>query len=334
MFRTSRSAIAGAAAIGGLLAAACHDSATSPTTAAAASSAILSTAFTSASPGYDQVASSFAASGNTGSFGPGGGHGDRGNGGPGFGAFMDGGLGGDFLGGGFGPGFGRGAFGDPQGGAPLSTCAFSASTGRITCAAVTFNGLTTNRYAIYTNAAGTAQQAFDTTTNTAVTHVDVSGTTTFTPRDHRGFGPGFGPDSTHVTVASATSMVSTVSDRTVTGLAAGSTQRTVNGTSAGHESTTGTLSDSTSFTATRMMGDTTTGLITPVKTGTGVYPTAGTVIRSTLATVTLAGAAAKTTTRREVITYDGSATAKVVIVQNDTTKNCTLPLPHGRLSCS
>ncbi|HEY0778550.1 MAG TPA: hypothetical protein VGD56_11350, partial [Gemmatirosa sp.] len=294
-----------------------------------------------ATPGYDMVSSSFDARGNTGSFGPSGhgGHGGRGGldggFGPGFGGFMGGGLGPEFDGlGGFGPGFGRGAFGDPQGGAPITSCTFASSTGRITCAPTTINGLTISRYAIYTTAAGTAQQAFDTTTNTAVTHVEVAGTTTFTPRDHHGFGPGFGRDSTVVTVASATSTVSTVSDRTVTGLAAGSAQRTVTGTSAGQESTSGTLSDSTAFTATRVMGDTTTRLVVPVKTGSGVYPTAGTVIRATKATVTLAGGSAKTTTRREVVTYDGSATAKVVIVQNDTTKNCTLPLPRGRLSCS
>lgn len=331
----------GVVALGGVLAA-CSDSTTAPSSAAASvSSNLLSTAFSSAAPSYDQLASSYNASGNTGTFGPGGhgGHGDhdgdRGAGGPGFGDLMAGGLGGEFLGaGGFGPGFGRGAFGDPRGGAPLSTCTFDAGSGRITCAPVTVNGLTTNRYALYTTAAGQAQQAFDTTTDKAVTHVDVSGTTTFTPGNRRGFGHGFGPDSARVTVASATSTVASASDRTVTGLAAGSTSRTVNGTSRASESSAGKLSDSTAFTSTRVMGDTTTGLVIPVKTGSGVYPTAGTVVRSSTATVTVAGGTPKTTTRRETVTYDGSATAKVVIVQNDTTKTCTLPLPRGRLSCS
>ena len=40
------------------------------------------------------------------------------------------------------------------------------------------------------------------------------------------------------------------------------------------------------------------------------------------------------TTRKETITYDGSATAKVVIVKDGVTQNCTLPLPHGALTCS
>ena len=41
-----------------------------------------------------------------------------------------------------------------------------------------------------------------------------------------------------------------------------------------------------------------------------------------------------TTSRKETITFDGSSTAKVVIVKDGVTQNCTLPLPHGRLSCS
>jgi hypothetical protein len=49
-------------------------------------------------------------------------------------------------------------------------------------------------------------------------------------------------------------------------------------------------------------------------------------------TVTRAGATS-TATRREVVTYDGSATAKVEITKDGVTKSCTLPLPRGRLSC-
>jgi hypothetical protein len=50
-------------------------------------------------------------------------------------------------------------------------------------------------------------------------------------------------------------------------------------------------------------------------------------------TVTLSGQSPATSSRREVITYDGSTTAKVVITEDGTTQNCTLPLPFGRLSC-
>ena len=52
------------------------------------------------------------------------------------------------------------------------------------------------------------------------------------------------------------------------------------------------------------------------------------------ATVTIGTAAAQTTTRREVVTYDGSATAKLTITQDGTTKSCTIALPRGRPSCS
>jgi hypothetical protein len=35
-----------------------------------------------------------------------------------------------------------------------------------------------------------------------------------------------------------------------------------------------------------------------------------------------------------VVTYDGTATAKVVITRDGTTRNCTVALPRGRPSCS
>ena len=63
------------------------------------------------------------------------------------------------------------------------------------------------------------------------------------------------------------------------------------------------------------------------------YPTAGTIIRAMSATVTITGQSPTTSTRREVITYDGTATAKVVITQDGTTQNCTLPLPLRPLTC-
>ena len=133
----------------------------------------------------------------------------------------------------------------------------------------------------------------------------------------------------------ATTTINSASSRTVTGLGQGSTQRTVNGASAGTESTTGTSSRG-NFTASRTVGDTTTGLVIPVATSTTTrpYPTAGTTIRSIQASLQFAGESAVTLTRREVVTYDGSATATVVITENGTTKNCTKPLPRGRLSCS
>jgi hypothetical protein len=80
-------------------------------------------------------------------------------------------------------------------------------------------------------------------------------------------------------------------------------------------------------------GDTTTGLVIPILAGKPTYPTAGTVVRSMQATVTIAGGTPANSSRREVITYNGTATANVTVTQDGVTKSCTMPLPHGHLSC-
>lgn len=259
--------------------------------------------------GYESANSSFGgtSSSGTGMWIPqrGGGHG----GGMGM---MGGGLAPEFFG--AGPGFGggghgRGPFGDPG---ASGTCSYSATTGTVTCSD-THGGLTISKTIEYKDAAGQAQSAQDSTTNSMRVRSQVSGTVT--RRD------------------SATSVVQHSSDRTVTGLAKGATQRTVNGTSQGSENTTG-KSDQGTFTASRSVSDTTQGVVIPVSTSGPTYPTAGKVIRNLRATRTIAGQSATTTTRREVVTYDGSTTAKVAITQDGTTKNCTMPLPRGHLTCS
>jgi len=248
--------------------------------------------------------------------------------GPGWGGFMGGGLGEAFIGGiGFGPGIGRGPFenfgrrDDDDADREESdsfdhsdNCAFSTTTNRNDCATITHDGLTITRSFSFLDAAGTVQQAFDTaTTNTVNIKKSVSGTVTH-----------------HETV---TSKVNGSSDLTVAGLASGSTQRTVNATSAGTDVTTGTR-DTVTFTASRAAGDTITGLVIPIQNDHPTFPTAGTIIRSMTATVTVGSKTPSTSSRREVITFDGSATAKVVITHDGVTKNCTKPLPHGRLTCA
>jgi hypothetical protein len=291
-----------AAAALGLTAIACLDT-TTPTNDLLA----ISDALVTLPAGYSNTSNSFAGDSTQGAFMPPGRGGDH-HGGRGM---MGGGMGPDFLGGiGFGRGFGAGPFG---GGALTGDCTFNSATGRVTCAVVTDrHGLTVTRSASYKKADGTVQSAPDSTTNTI--NVQITATGTVTRRD------------------SAVSKVNNSSDRTVSGLAYGSTQRTVNGTSRGDESTTGTNS-SGAFTATRLVGDTISGLVIPVESGKPTYPTAGTVIRSMHATFTVGGT---TTThdRREVITYNGSATASITITQDGTTKSCTLPLPHGMPSCT
>ncbi len=226
------------------------------------------------------------------------------------GGLMGGGMAADFVG---GVAFGRGFDKGPFGGAGLSAaCTLSSATGRVTCPAETNRGLTVNKSFSFTTAAGVAQAKPDSTTNTVNSQISVSGTVT--RRD------------------SAVSTINSSSNRTVGGLAYNATQRTVSGTSAGTETTTGKVAEG-AFTSTRVVGDTTTGVVIPLTNGKPTYPTAGTVIRHMKVTMTVAGAST-TKERREVVTYNGTATATLVITQDGTTKTCTLPLPHGKPSCS
>jgi hypothetical protein len=331
-----------------LVGAACAEL-TNPTQSSLTPSA-LTGAFSTVPVGYGDLTSSFVGTAASGvpsaGFWLGGGR----NGSMERRALMGGGLQGSFSG--EGGGFGRGLAG-PFGGGLSCTSTFNAATGRVVCETVTQNGLTIARSAQYRNAAGTIQQAFDSTTNSVNIQSAVTGTVTYTPPDsgsgddrgrHRGpgggracWGDGRGTGGLLLgdtaTIVSATTTVNNASERTVTGLASGSTQRTVSGTSRGQESTTGESSRGT-FTATRVAGDTTLALVIPVSTSGQSYPTAGTVVRAMQASVTYTGQAATSVSRREVITYDGSATAKVVITENGTTRNCTRPLPRGELSCS
>jgi hypothetical protein len=332
----------------------------------------LTAALASAPAGYGDLSSSYvgiaaehAAAGDSVGF-PGGGRGHR----MGGGEMMGGGLGDAFLGG-IGFGHGRGHEG-PFGGGLGCTGTFDAATGRVACAEATLrNGLVVNRSAAYTTAAGTVQQAFDSlTTNTVDLRSSVAGTIAFTNpdsisgRDHhgprgdlaatdagvaahrgpggpggpggpdgRGHGPGFRLLGDTSRILSATSTIASASQRTTSGLASGSTQRTVNGTSQGTESTTG-VSTRGNFTATRSAADTTIGLVIPLDSlGRRSYPTAGSVTRTMKITLAYEGASPVSLSRREVVTYDGSTTARVEITEDGTTRSCTRALPRGPLVC-
>ncbi len=313
MKRIALSLVAAAAA--GL--AACHDGG-APTASNPQLPITLQSAFASALPGTVSLNTSFVGSENDGpfmpefgSFGMGGGH-DHGFGfgppgdGPGFGLGL---MGGGLFGGFDGDGIGHELFPND------TSCHYASSTGLVTCGPTTHNGLTVKSVLHFQTASGASQAKADSTTNTVTSQVTVSGTET--RRD------------------STTSTINSSSNETVTGLAVGSTQRTVNSSSASNESGTG-KSPQGSFTDKRVAGDTVKGVVVPAATSSNrfPYPTAGTVIRSMTATVTFTGQSPTTSTRREVITYDGSSTAKVVITHDGTTQNCTLPLPHGHLTCS
>ncbi len=285
-----------------------------------------SSAFNSAPAGFTEVTSSFAAGDGSAPLPwmpdraalgfPGmamGGYagGDGGPRGPGMRGLMGGGMDGAFVGGDIrGRGHERGLFA----GGLDSTCAFSAATGDVTCGPNTRNGLTITRINTFKTLSGAAQSAPDSTTDYNRTRIAVTGTVT--RREN------------------VTATVRTNSDRVTTGLSSTSTRRTVNGTASGTESSSGTNRDGQAFTATRTSGDTTVNLVIPKSsTGTPSYPISGTVTRSMRVISTITGAAATNSTRREVITYDGTATAKVTISVDGTTKSCTMPLPRGRLVC-
>jgi hypothetical protein len=290
-----------------LAAAGCQESG-SPDSSAS-NSVDVSSAFNSLPVGFSNVQSTFDDSTGT-EWSPGSGDGrgrhhdglERGSG------MMCGGLGG-FLD--LGLRFGDRRFPDVD----LSgTCEYDPSTGRVACAPETRDGLTVTRSAAFSDATGAVQQAFDSaSTNTVNVQVQVTGT-----KDRR--------DGTTITVQHA-------SDRTLGGLAQGSTERTVNGTSAGSETTAG--GDTVGvFNAVRVIGDTIQGLVVPVSVAGASYPTAGTVIRSTHVTATYEGQTPSSSSRREVITFDGSSTAAVVITRDGETQNCTLALPSRQLTCS
>ncbi len=313
---------------------ACTDGSTQPSPA---ETSLVSAAFMTAAPGYDSLSSSYSAGGKTGVFGPRHRNGPPGDRGEGLGRndLMGGGMRDEFSGGvGMGPGVGRGPFGENF---SLSTCtSFDAATGLVTCTPIVRDSLTITRTFRFSTAAGVAQSARDTlTTDRIETSRTVTGTTTFTPGRRGGFGHGFGPpgsDTARVDITTARTTVTSSSTRIVTGLASGSTQRTVNGRSAGRETTEGT-STSGVFSSVRVMGDTTSGLVIPAVASGFPYPTAGTVIRAMSVTVSFGSGAPVSSLRREVVTYDGSATAKISITKDGGTKQCTLALPRGRPVC-
>ena len=228
------------------------------------------------------------------------------------GLLMGGGLGPDFIGAfGFGRGRGHGPFRSFN---LPDNCAFSSTTGIVTCPDRTERGFTVKSAFVFKDVAGTAQPKFDTlTTNSVNVKIDVSGTKT------RNEG-------------ATTATVQHSSDRTVEGLAPGKTERKVNGVAQAHESVTGTRDD-VKFTAVRDANDTTTNLVIPIVDGHPTIPSAGKVVRNMKVVITPEGGTASTKTRREEITFDGTNVISVKITQDGTTKNCTITLPGRKLVC-
>ena len=296
--------------------AACSDATTGTNNNSTLVPSSMAAAFSSTPAGFEELSTSFNSSDTGSAFMPDfDGHGDRhrhGNDdgddrrGPGFGlgGLMGGGLGGFLM--------GDGLVNDHFFHFRTGRCAFQTGVG-IVCADTTRNGQVVSSKTIkYTTLSNTLQSAIDSTTDAVELTATVKGTVT--RRD------------------SSTSSVDASNHQKVTGLTTAA--RHVDGTSAGTETSTGT-SIFGAFTAKRTTGDTIIGVVIPKATSstTKTYPTAGSVSRTMSLTMSVQGANL-VTTRKETITYDGTATAKVVIVKDGTTQNCTMPLPHGKLTCS
>lgn len=227
-------------------------------------------------------------------------------------------LGGGLMGGGLHGLFKGLGFGDRLGGfGPfINDCPFVADLGRVVCRPVERNGLIIERSFAFEDASGAIQEAYDSTTTDLINaRVAVHGT--IVRRDD------------------AESAIAHRSDRTVAGLSEGATRRTVDGTSAGRETTTGT-NDRGRYTLRRVVGDTIRGVVIPVPdetVDTRPYPVAGTVIRAMEVSLAYGDRLARSSSRREVVTFDGSDTATLVITVNGRSKTCSLPLPYGRPVC-
>ncbi len=290
---------------------ACNDAGTGLNNDAAET--LLADAVNSTPVGFSLTESSFADAEND-SWGPRARR-HAGRGGP-FGSafgtgFMGGGLSPDFAtGAGFHAGVARGPFG---GGFRSEDCAFEEGSGKVVCGPSEGRlGLTVERWVIWTDVDGVMQRAPNASTFSMQTHAEVSGTVPMRE--------------------GATRTVRHVSDRLVEGLEEGSTQRTINGSSMGTEAVTGERAGE-GFTAKRDVSDMTTGLVVPVRSDGRTYPIAGRVVRQMEVEVTMAGGRVETATWQEVLTYDGSNTATLVITRNGTEKTCSVPLPAGRPVC-
>lgn len=291
---------------------ACADS--GPTAAEEAAETLLADAMLSTPVGFSATENSFAEDSENDSWRP-----VRrrmaGRGGP-FGSafgtgFMGGGLGSEFSNGeAFKAGRSRGPF---RGRVNPENCTFNEIAQRLDCTPESIReGLTVERWVIYTDLDGNVQREPDGTTFSRESNATVTGTVTV--RD------------------SATRTVNHASNRLITGLQDGSTQRTIDGVSSGEVTTTGFV-PAGAFTSQRVIADTTSGVIVPVTDEGRSYPIAGTIVRSIQVSVTVAGGDAETASWKEVLTYDGSDTATLVITRNGETRTCSVPLPVGRPVC-
>lgn len=196
-----------------------------------------------------------------------------------------------------------------------SECSFSVSTGRVVCVEVVHNGLTYNRSMAFLDAAGNAQSRRDSNTVSINRRQSVKGTTV--------------RESAAVTI-------DRLSDFTVTGVQASSKQETRNGTESGTTTIVATTSAGKS-TSVMSFGDTVQNVVVlkPDSLVKQYWPSSGTIIRSHSGTRSLEGSSEKKSiSRREVMTFNGTALVQVTITVNGESRTCTRDLRKKDHNCS
>lgn len=213
-----------------------------------------------------------------------------------------GGAGGAMPGGGMGGGMMGGGMGTPPVGDGTTF--------------VLMPGMSVTRTIAFFDAAGAKQERYDSlTTARVVTDEQVSATNTMTVNGNQ----------------RSTTMEATHHSE-VSGLAGRETSVTLNANGTSKVTMIASRNGKT-VTTTATASDLTKDLVVPVPRARGAFPKSGTVTHERTVTAT-DGTNSATRSVREVISFDGSATAKVTITVNGATKHCTRALDTGRLACS
>jgi len=213
--------------------------------------------------------------------------------------------------------------GTPAGNGP---CVFDPAPGQFSCPDKHKGALNLTRKAIFRDAAGNIQSAFDKDT-TASIEIQTSADGTMTR-------PGGGTVTIHRT-----------GDMITSGLAGAETTRTLNGTEQGTVDGTWTMPDGTAATEHTTISDSTLNLVIPAppkldstNPGPGTmptdrpYPLSGSRTHATSTTGTR-GTETKSSSMSRTETFDGSAIVQVVLTVNGQTKNCTVDLANHTSTC-
>lgn len=201
--------------------------------------------------------------------------------------------------------------------APASTtttnpCAYDASSGRVVCTPVVREGLTYTRSYAYYDTAGKAQPSPNAATRSMNTQISVKGTRTTAKGD---------------TVA-----IDRSSNTTLSGLGKGAATHTINGTE--HGTTTSSYTIFWGKVSATETFDVVTKDVVVQAEAKSRWPLSGTTTRTSTTVATLEKTLTRTSTSSETVTYDGTNIAKVVIVRDGVTRNCTRDLSTGKNTCS